>query len=339
LIAGNTIVYKPSEQSPAVGQWMVEKFDEAGFPPGVVNLIQGGRQVGSELANHRQLDGLLFTGSNVAGRALHRAFGEHPEKILALEMGGNNPLIVDQIDNLSAAAYHTILSAFISAGQRCTCARRLIVVDGPKSELFLNALVEMMGQLLIGPFTDVPEPFAATVISSRQGQSLIESQQAILDLGGRAIVEMKSLRGIDALLSPGIIDVTEVHPRRDEEVFGPLLNLIRVPDIDAAITEANNSAYGLSAGLLSTSERHYQKFIHEIRAGIVNWNRQITGASGRMPFGGCRLSGNHRPSAFFAADYCSYPVASLEAASIDWPDQPVPGIQVAEDAAPPGQLP
>ena len=105
--------------------------------------------------------------------------------------------------------------------------------------------------------------------------------------------------------------MTEVGQRSDEELFGPLLNVIRVSDFDAAIREANNTAYGLSAGLLSDNQELYQKFIHQIRAGIVNWNRQTTGASGKLPFGGCGLSGNHRPSAYFAADYCSFPVASL----------------------------
>ncbi len=129
LLAGNTVVYKPSEQTPAVGQWMMEKFLEAEFPAGVVNLLQGASDVGMRLANHTQLDGLLFTGSNVAGSSLHRAFAEHPGKMLALEMGGNNPLLIYQADDLRAAAYLTVLSAYITAGQRCTCARRLILVD------------------------------------------------------------------------------------------------------------------------------------------------------------------------------------------------------------------
>ena len=139
---------------------------------------------------------------------------------------------------------------------------------------------------------------------------------------------MKPLENIDALLSPGLIDVTEIDERGDEEMFGPILNLIRVKDFDAAIEEANNTAYGLSAGLISDSRELYDHFISKIRAGIVNWNRQTTGATGKMPFGGCGLSGNHHPSAYFAADYCSYPVASLESDKLAMPESLTPGIEL-----------
>lgn len=328
LLAGNTVVYKPSEQTPAVGQWMVQKWKEIGLPAGVVNLVQGGRDVGVAMAGHKQLDGLLFTGSSAAGRALHRTFGEHPEKILALEMGGNNPLIVHEADDLTAAAYLTINSAFITAGQRCTCARRLIVVEGEHTTAFVDELVAMMGKLRIGPFTQTPEPFAATVISAEQGQRLLRDQQQLLANGAQPVVEMKRLQENDALLSPGLIDVTNVAVRSDEEMFGPILSLIRVADFDAAVEEANNTAYGLAAGLISSRRDRYEEFIRRIRAGIVNWNRQTTGASGKMPFGGCGLSGNHRPSAWFAADYCSFPVASLECGKLELPAQLTTGIQI-----------
>ena len=327
LIAGNTVVYKPSEQTPAVGQWMIEKWQQVGLPSGVVNLVQGSRETGIQLSGHQQLDGLLFTGSSNAGRALHKIYGEHPEKILALEMGGNNPLIVHQANDLQAAAYLTIQSAFITAGQRCTCARRLIVPEA-ECEAFLQHLVDMMSKVRIAPFTATPEPFAGTVISQAQGQKLIQQQQQLLDTGARSIVEMKSLSGNEALLSPGLIDVTDLSERSDEELFGPILSLIRVPDFEAAIVEANNTAYGLAAGLICSDPKAYERFIARIRAGIVNWNRQTTGATGKMPFGGCGLSGNHRPSAWFAADYCSYPMASLEASQLAMPENLSPGIEL-----------
>ena len=328
LIAGNTVVYKPSEQTPAVGQWMMQKWEQIGLPPGVVNLVQGARDVGVHLANHRQLDGLLFTGSSNAGRALHQAFGQHPEKMLALEMGGNNPLIVYEADDQAAAAYLTINSAFITAGQRCTCARRLIIVDNAKGEEFVQQLIGMMGKISVGPFNQSPEPFMGTVISESQGRRLLEAQQKLLDNGGLSLVEMKAVDGNNALLTPGLIDVTHVDERSDDEMFGPILSLIRVADFDAAIEEANNTAYGLSAGLVSSSRSNYEKFISRIRAGIVNWNRQTTGATGKMPFGGCGLSGNHHPSAYFAADYCSFPMASLESAKLEMPENLAQGIDL-----------
>ena len=328
LIAGNTVVYKPSEQTPAVGQWMMQKWEEAGLPPGVVNLVQGARDVGINLANHAQLDGLLFTGSSHVGRALHSAYGQRPEKMLALEMGGNNPLIVHQADDLTAAAYLTVNSAFITAGQRCTCARRLIVVNDEKTEPFLEQLIGMMANVKVGPFNQTPEPFMGTVISDAQGSRLLEDQQQLVSAGGKTLVEMRAIDGNSALLSPGLIDVTEVAERSDEEMFGPILSLIRVDDFDQAIEEANNTAYGLSAGLVSNSKAKYDKFISRIRAGIVNWNRQTTGATGKLPFGGCGLSGNHHPSAYFAADYCSYPVASLESTKLELPENLAQGIEI-----------
>ena len=327
LIAGNTVVFKPSELTPAVGQWMAQKWCEAGLPDGVLNLVQGGREVGAGLASHSQLDGLLFTGSSAAGKALHQAFGQHPQKMLALEMGGNNPLIVHQVADLQAAAYLSVLSAYITAGQRCTCARRLILVDGPESERFLEELIRMIGRLRIGKFTDPVEPFAGTVISAMQGRKLVAAYQQLVESGARPLVPLVNADDCEALLSPGLVDVTELNNRSDEELFGPILNLVRVPDFATAIAEANHTEYGLSAGLLSDRQQNFDHFIAEIRAGIVNWNRQTTGATGKMPFGGCGLSGNNRPSAYFAADYCSFPTASLESVRLEMPDKLMTGIE------------
>jgi succinylglutamic semialdehyde dehydrogenase len=131
--------------------------------------------------------------------------------------------------------------------------------------------------------------------------------------GATPIAPMKWLPRGKAFLSPGIVDVTGVSQRTDEEYFGPLLQVIRVADFNAAIAEANRTRYGLAAGLISDSADLWDRFRARIHAGIVNRNRQTTGASGRLPFGGVGDSGNHRPSAFFAADYCAYPMASLEA--------------------------
>lgn len=326
LLAGNTVVFKPSEMTPAVGQWMVKKWEEAGLPPGVLNLVHGGREVGEAIASHEQLDGLFFTGSSRAGIALSKTLAGQPQKILALEMGGNNPLIVHDVADLQAAAYTTVLSAYLTAGQRCTCARRLILVDGPEADAFVASLIEMMGRVTCGFFND-PEPaFMGTVISQAMGRHLLDAQQQLQELGGALLVPMESRRNCDALVSPGLVDVTGIT-LKDEELFGPLLHVTRVADFDHAIQTANDTRYGLSAGLLSDSRDCYESFIHQIRAGVVNWNRQTTGASGKLPFGGCGLSGNHRPSAYFAADYCSFPVASIETDALTLPEAKLPGIE------------
>ena len=328
LLAGNTVVFKPSSQTPLVGQRITELWEEGGLPAGVFSLIQGTRPTANSLVNHPDLDGLFFTGSSSGGTAIHRVFAGNPGKILALEMGGNNPLIVWEASDTQAAAYLTILSAYITAGQRCSCARRLIIPQGKQGDKFLEHLIAMMARIRVGPYTDNPEPFMGTVISAGAAEILLQVQERLASAGGRILVEMKRLRGIDALLSPGLMDVTEVVNRPDEEFFGPFLQVIRVSDFDSALKEANNTSYGLAAGLLSDSEELYAGFLRRIRAGVVNWNRQTTGASSRMPFGGAGASGNHRPSAYFAADYCSYPVSSIEVNRLETPRQPVTGIQL-----------
>ena len=328
LIAGNTIVFKPSEQTPAVGQWLVEQWRQVKLPDGVINLVQGGRGTGVALADEQQLDGLLFTGSSNAGSALHKSYGQWPQKILALEMGGNNPLIVADYQDVRAAAYTTLLSAFLTAGQRCTCARRLIVVETCEPDALLSELKNQLNKIRIGYWNDPDEPFIGPVINRQSGKHVVAAQQELLDQGGEAIVPLKQLRDNPALLSPGVIDVTSMPGQNDREVFGPLLKVTRVPDFDAAITEANNTAYGLAAGLISDDADKYQHFIKHIRAGVVNWNRQTTGASGKLPFGGCGLSGNSRPSGYFAADYCSWPVASLESPTLQMPASLMPGIEL-----------
>ncbi len=328
LLAGNTVVFKPSSQTPAVGEWMVERWVESGLPPGVINLVQGNRHAAIALANDPQVDGLLFTGSSGAGKSLHQTFGQWPQKMLALEMGGNNPLIVHQTENLAAAAYTTVQSAYISAGQRCTCARRLILIEGDEAERFTSVLTDMIGRVRVGFWNDEPQAFAGTVINAQQGRKLLAEQQELIAAGAAPLVQMQRQRDCDALLSPGLIDATEVTNRSDEEMFGPILQIIRVSDFEAAIAEANNTAYGLSAGLLSDNRDCYRQFIHQIRAGVVNWNRQTTGASSKLPFGGCGLSGNNRPSGYFAADYCNWPIASLEAEQLVMPESAAPGIEL-----------
>ena len=328
IIAGNTIVLKPSEQTPAVGQWMMERWLDAGIPDGVINLVQGPRETAIALASDANLDGLMFTGSSAAGRALHQTFGQWPQKMLALEMSGNNSLIVHRTGDLTAAAYYTILSAFITAGQRCTCARRLVLVNGPQTDKLLSSLLEMVPKITIGYWNDETEPFASTVISKAQGQRLLRAQEDLIASGAEIILRSQSSRGNDALLTPGILDVTHIANRSDEELFGPVLQVVRVEDFDAAIKEANNSAYGMSSSLICDDEVLYKKFIHEIRAGVVNWNRPTTGATGKLPFGGCGLSGNNRPSGYFATDYCNWPVATLEANRLEMPTTIMTGIDL-----------
>ena len=329
LLAGNCVVFKPSELTPKVAELTVKCWIEAGLPAGVLNLLQGARDTGIALAAHAGIDGLFFTGSSRTGNALHQQFAGRPDKILALEMGGNNPLVVDQVADVEAAVYTIIQSAFISAGQRCTCARRLLVPEGAWGDSLLTRLVEVSQRIEVGAFDQQPAPFMGSVISLQAAQALMDAQEVLLGSGAVALLEMSQPDSNAALLTPGIIDVTEVSERSDEELFGPLLQVIRYADFDAAIAEANNTAFGLAAGLLSDSEARYQQFWLESRAGIVNWNKQLTGAASSAPFGGIGASGNHRASAYYAADYCAYPVASLETPTLALPTALTPGVRLS----------
>jgi succinylglutamic semialdehyde dehydrogenase len=312
LIAGNAIVFKPSEKTPAVGEYLAGLYHEAGVPEGVVRLVQGGAETGRALAAHGGIDGLLFTGSVRAGLALHRQFADAPHKILALELGGNNPLVVWDATDIHAAATLAVQSAFLSAGQRCTAARRLIVKDGAHEDL-IDTICKLADRIIVAHPHANPAPFMGPVIDNQAADGL---QEAFLDLiikGGRPIKHLD--RPIEArpFLTPAIIDVTGIEQRPDAELFGPVLQVIRVPDFDAALAEANSTRYGLAASLIGGGPELYDRFWANIRAGVINWNKPTNGAPSTAPFGGVGLSGNHRPSAFYAADYCAYPVTSSEA--------------------------
>jgi succinylglutamic semialdehyde dehydrogenase len=326
LLAGNTVIFKPSEQAPLVGELTMRAWEAADLPPGVLNLLHGAADVGAALATHRGVDGVFFTGSFAAGKSLSLALADQPGKLLALEMGGNNPLVVWNAGNVEAAAYLTAVSAFITAGQRCSCARRLIVPADREGDVLLEALVAATRKLRVGLPADRPEPFLGTVISAAAADRIVAAADDLLARGGISIVPLLRQPRNAALLSPGIIDVSNVPNRPDVEIFGPLLQVIRVKDWDAAIAEANNTSYGLCAGLLSDDCELYAHFYDSVRAGLINWNRPTTGASSALPFGGIGHSGNHRPSGSWAADYCSYPVASLEGARLQMPAQRFPGI-------------
>jgi len=326
LLAGNTVVFKPSEQAPLVAEATAECWREAGLPDGVLGIAQGGRATAEALLDHPELDGVLLTGSAATGRAVHARFGGRPEVMLALEMGGNNPLLVHGVSDLDAAAYTIVQSAYLTAGQRCTCARRLVLVDGPEADALVDRLAAMVRRIPVGPPTADPAPFMGPVVSAEAADHVLAAQDALLAAGATAIVPARRLAPRTGLLTPGLLDVTAVADRPDEEVFGPLLQVVRCPDMDAALAECDDTAFGLAAGLISDDPALYERFRDAVHAGIVNWNQQLTGASSRAPFGGIGASGNHRPSAYFAADYCAYPVASIELARPEIPAAPFPGL-------------
>src|SRR4051794_21984591 len=312
LIAGNSLVFKPSEKTPGTGEFLVRCFHEAGVPEGALRLLIGGPEEGRALAGQPGIDGLLFTGSARAGSALHKQFADTPHKILALELGGNNPLVVWRTKDIEAAAVIAVQSAYLTAGQRCTAARRLIVEDGEEGPL-IDAITSLADRLIVDqPFAD-PQPFMGPVIDNAAADHVQEQWLNLMMKGAKPLRRLDRPFAERPYLTPALIDVTDAKDRPDEEIFGPVLQIIRVKDFDAAIDEANNTRFGLAASLIGGSPEMYDKFWANVRAGVINWNKPTNGAPSNAPFGGIGTSGNHRPSAFYAADYCAYPVTSSEA--------------------------
>lgn len=315
LIAGNTVVFKPSEQTPAVGQLLIEFYAQAGFPDGVINLVQGARETGSAILNNDKLDGLLFTGSAKTGAFIHKHFGGRPEIVLALEMGGNNPLIVWDAKDAAAAASLIAQSAFITSGQRCTCARRIIVAEGEQGDAVIAATLSFMNRMTLGAW-DEDVATMGPLISADIAGHVVKAAEALAKSGAKALKPAKITERGGAFVSPGLYDVTGVDVA-DEEIFGPVLTVTRVADWHAAIAEANNTRFGLAAGLISDDAELWGDFRKRIRAGVVNFNRPTTGAASFLPFGGPGASGNHNPGAYYAADFCAWPMASQVANEIE----------------------
>lgn len=293
--------------------------------------LAAGRETGQALSALEDLDGLLFTGSANTGYQLHRQLSGQPEKILALEMGGNNPLIIDEVADIDAAVHLTIQSAFVTAGQRCTCARRLLLKSGAQGDAFLARLVAVSQRLTPGNWDDEPQPFIGGLISEQAAQQVVTAWQQLEAMGGRTLLAPRLLQAGTSLLTPGIIEMTGVGGVPDEEVFGPLLRVWRYDTFDEAIRMANNTRFGLFCGLVSPEREKFDQLLLEARAGIVNWNKPLTGAASTAPFGGIGASGNHRPSAWYAADYCAWPMASLESDSLTLPATLNPGLDFSDE--------
>ncbi len=204
------------------------------------------------------------------------------------------------------------------------CIRDRIVPDDAFGKAVIEATAGLAERLSIGPWNSEGEAFMGPLISTRAAQAA----RAVADtLGGDRIRSLGSVEGLsEAFVTPGLVDVTGVDTP-DEELFAPWLQVRRVDNFDDALKTANATRYGLSAGLISNESRRWDQFLNRIRAGVVNWNRPTTGAAGSMPFGGLGASGNHRPSAYYAADYCAYPVASFEAEAVTDTRKDIKGLR------------
>ena len=326
LLAGNTVLFKPSEKAPAVGDWILRAWQSTDPPAGVMERVHGGVEqakwsVGSEAAA-----GVLFTGSYAAGLQLHRQLAGRPECLLALEMGGNNPLVIDRVQDRKAAIATIIQSAYITSGQRCTCARRLIMIKHPENRGLIEELSRSVAAIQVANPLSEHQPFMGTLVSSEAAASILVAQEELQAKGASVLNAAKIDKQCESMLTPGLI-LLNGYVATDQEHFGPLLTVELVDGLEDAIRVANQTRYGLAAGFLSDDSAAFEHFSDRVRAGIVNWNSPTTGASGKLPFGGSGASGNHRPSGYFAADYCSYPVAMLENHKLSLNAALPPGLQ------------
>lgn len=322
LAMGNTVVFKPSDKAPAVGQMLSEMFQEAldaeRAPPGVFNLVHGGADVASALVRHDGLDGVLFTGSWPVGRSIMEANLDRPGRILALEMGGNNAAVIMPDADLRQAVVECVRCAFISAGQRCTCTRRLIVHRDVSAKV-IAAVCKAASSIIIGDPAAAHPVFMGPVISRSAREAILRAQESLAASGGAVLVPCTATDGGTGgwYVTPGVMRVerfareAETGAGCDCEVFGPFLRLTIVDSLEEAVGQANDTAFGLAASIFTRDQAAAERFLREARAGCVNVNTGTAGASSKLPFGGLGLSGNHRPAGAFSLDYCAYPVAGM----------------------------
>ena len=321
ILAGNTVVFKPSELATAVGAKMVETWHQAGLPEDVLSMIVGGPDVAIEAIDSEHTSAVFLTGSRQAGLAIHRQLAGRPEVLLALELGGNNPIVIDENVPVPDVADVVSFSAYVSAGQRCTCARRAIFIEGPDTGAQIAALIEKTKTIHAGYPGDDPAPHIGRLISEHAASRLQRTYQELLDLGCTPMVPLSRDPDRPDIVQPIIVAADSLPEKAIDRIgemewFGPLLVIQRVPNFEEAISMASRTPYGLSAALMSHSRERFDRFQASVAAGVINWNSPTTGAAGLLPFGGRGESGNHRAAGFHAIDFCSDPIASIEATQV-----------------------
>ena len=316
LLLGNTVVFKPSKRTPAVGQVLAEIMHEIGIPPGVFNMVHGARGVAARLVSHDGIDGILFTGSWPVGRNILEANLDRPGRIMALEMGGNNPAVVMDDCNLKQAVVECVRASFATTGQRCTCTRRVIVQRGI-ADRYIAAFCQVASTLVIGPGRSEEPVFMGPVVSEDAVNEVLEFQAGLAKAGGRVLIEATAVERPGHFVTPGVVEVERFSIDTDCEVFGPLAQITRVSDLDEAIEQSNASRFGLAASIFTNDDDAYERYFAASNAGCINRNTGTAGASSKLPFGGLGHSGNRRPAAAFSVDYCAYPVANMVEGAAD----------------------
>ncbi len=295
LVYGNTVVFKPASMTPHCGFLVTQVFEQAGIPSGVLNFVTGpGEGIGQEMVRNEYVHGVSFTGSNPVGRRIAQWAAERGVKF-QLEMGGKNPVVVLPDCDLEQAATLTVRGAFSYAGQKCTATSRAIVLDSIYDS-FSQKLVEKVKALKIGPGSD-GSTFVPPVVSEDQRTNILAAIEraktgARLICGG-AVPEGEAFKNGYYIQPTIFADVKPDSPLAQEEIFGPVLALMRARDLDEAIALANNVRFGLSASIFTRDINAIQEYVQRIEAGIVKINSETPGVEPQVPFGGMKESSSH----------------------------------------------
>ena len=317
LIAGNSIIFKPSEKTAYSAQLMVECFVEAGFPNGVINLIQGGGQTAARLIKEKAVKGIFFTGSKEVGHKILEATHKDLSKLVALELGGKNCTILHEDANLAHAEAELIKSCFLTSGQRCT-STSIVAVHKNILPSFLERFHKLTKSLIVDhPIDFDNEPFMGPLIDQNSvdnyltymGMAKREGTEEIM----RGKVLEKKFKGHYVSPSIHLMEKAEQSSHfLTSELFAPNAIFVPYDDFEEAVEIANITNYGLAFSIFSEQKSYYEKCLQEVESGIINWNRSTVGAHSRLPFGGIKNSGNYHPAAVTTIDACVYKMSSLE---------------------------
>ena len=317
LLAGNSIIFKPSEKTIYSAQLMIECLHQAGFPEGVINFINGTGLTASKITSDKRIKGVFFTGSRAVGLKILDNTYRDLNKLVALELGGKNSTIIHHDTNISHALPELLRACFLTSGQRCT-STSMILIHKKIEEEFINQFKAVTEKIIVGhPTKSQPDPFMGPLIDEQAEKLYFDFCQAGKNEGAEEIIGPKKLdlgyKGY--YVSPSIHYAKKPNLKGkfiQEEIFGPNCFFVPYEDIEEAISIANCTDYGLAASVFTRDADIYNLCLRDIDAGLINLNRSTVGATARLPFGGLKNSGNHRPAAVSMIDHCVGTVASLE---------------------------
>jgi succinylglutamic semialdehyde dehydrogenase len=316
LLMGNVCILKPSEKTPYSAQVYMEAAEAAGIPKGVLQLIHGPGDMATRLVRHTEINGVIATCSYEVGAKIQKTLAESPEKIVALEMGGKNAALIWENSNIDELSDALIRSCFLTTGQRCTALSRVYVQQGILGDLVQSFHQKAKELVVSHPFAENPKPFMGPLISEQALEKYLRYSGIAASEGAESVMRPKTLQGTTRLgeqlpignyVSPSIQIVKEFNPKsnyQNHEIFGPDVFFCPINSLEEGVRAVNSSYYGLVASVFCPKEK-FSDIAEQLEVGLVYHNRPTVGASARLPFGGWKRSGNHRPAGLFAIYACT----------------------------------